>query len=685
MRRLFTPLVLLLGLTAAPPSFPEAPAAGPPSVLTTDQGQVLPTGTPPGLSTVDWAEISAQIEASRYAAQATDAGLEAANPGQQWRTAFDGRGFLVEPQGADWRWGLELRGYGVGAEQRELSGPAHAQAVGTRVSYDWDGTLEEWFVNDRRGLEHGFTLAARPQGEGDALELAFAVRGGLRPEVTDDGLAVSFLDDHGAEVLTYSGLKVTDAEGAEVAASFALGPDGLRLRVADQGARYPLTIDPIAQQAYLKASNPGVSDYFGAPVAVSGDTVVVGAPYEDSSDFVVNGDQADNLAPDAGAAYVFVRNGTTWTQQAYLKASNTDPSDYFGSSVAISGDTVVVGATGEDSAALGVNGSQADNSSSASGAAYVFVRNGITWSQQAYLKASNSEAGDTFSQSVAITGDTVVVGAPLGNYNFPDSGAVYVFVRSGATWSQQAYLKANNIRNGGDQFGLSVAISGDTVVVGAPTEDSGATGVNGSGSYTYTNAGAAYVFVRSATSWAQQAYLKASNTGVSDTFGYSVAISGDTVVVGAHGEDSSATGVNGNQSDNAASSSGAAYVFARHGTTWGQEAYLKPSNTGAGDQFGVSVAVSGDTVLVGANGEDSSATGVNGNQADNSAADSGVAYLFTRIGPNWRQQSYLKATNTGAGDIFGHTMAMSGDTVVIGAYQEASSAPASTATRPTTA
>lgn len=658
MRRLFTPLVLLLGLTAASPSFPEAPAAGPPSVLTTDQGQVLPTGTPPGLSTVDWAEISAQIEASRYAAQPTDAGLEAANPGQQWRTAFDGRGFLVEPQGADWRWGLELRGYGVGAEQRELSGPAHAQASGTRVSYDWDGTLEEWFVNDRRGLEHGFTLAARPQGEGDALELAFAVRGGLRPKVTDDGQAVSFLDDQGAEVLTYSGLKVTDAEGAEVTASFALEPDGLRLRVADQGARYPLTIDPIAQQAYLKASNPGVRDLFGAPVAVSGDTVVVGAPYEDSSDFVVNGDQADNSAPEAGAAYVFVRNGTTWTQQAYLKASNTDPNDIFGSAVAISGDTVVIGAIGEDSAALGVNGNQADNSSSGSGAVYVFVRNGIAWSQQAYLKPSNYSPGYSFGGAVTISGDTVGVGS-----NYSNAGAAYVFIRSGTTWTWQAFLRASS-PYANDKFGFSAALSGDTLVVGAPGEDGLSSG-----------SGAAYVFVRSGASWAQQAYLKESNPGAGDSFGYSVAISGDMVVVGAYGEDSNATGVNGNQSDNSAVDSGAAYVFGRHGTTWGQEAYLKASNTAASDNFGSAVAVSGDKVLVGADLEDSSSTGVNGNQADNSAANAGAAYLFTRIGPNWRQQSYLKATNSEAGDYFAGYIAMSGDTVVIGTLYESSSAP----------
>ena len=159
--------------------------------------------------------------------------------------------------------------------------------------------------------------------------------------------------------------------------------------------------------------------------------------------------------------------------------------------------------------------------------------------------------------------------------------------------------------------------------------------------------------MRSGGTWRQQAYLKASNTGARDFFGVSVAISGGTVVVGAHGEGSSATGVNGNQSNNSAIGSGAAYVFTRTGTNWAQQAYLKASNTQASDLFGVSVAISGNTAVVGAYGEDSAAVGVNGNQNDNSAPSSGAAYVFVRSGGTWAQQAYLKASNTGAGDFFG--------------------------------
>src|SRR5262249_11891529 len=163
----------------------------------------------------------------------------------------------------------------------------------------------------------------------------------------------------------------------------------------------------VSQQAYVKASN--ISGYFGTAVAISGDTVVVGAPREASNATGVNGDQDDTSAPDSGGAYVFVRNGSTWAQQAYLKASNTEAADKFGGAVAISGDTIVVGAIAESSDATGVNGDQSNNDAQFSGAAYVFFRNGTTWSQQAYLKASNTQTSDQFANSVAVSGDTIVV------------------------------------------------------------------------------------------------------------------------------------------------------------------------------------------------------------------------------------------------------------------------------------
>ena len=440
----------------------------------------------------------------------------------------------------------------------------------------------------------------------------------------------------------------------------------------------------IAPEAYLKASNPDAGDNFGRSVAVSGDTVAVAAFNENSSSTGVNGNAADNSASQAGAVYVFVRSGSTWTQQAYLKASNTGAGDGFGESIAISGDTIVVTAPFEASNAAGVNGNSGDNSASSAGAAYVFVRAGGVWSQQAYLKASNPGASDRFGESVAISGDTIVVGSTGedssssgvngdgGNNALVDSGAAYVFVRNGGAWSQQAYLKASN-PGASDSFGGAVGISGDTIVVGANAERSSTTGVNGGTNDSAFQAGAAYVFTRAGGSWTQQAFLKASNTDSGDRFGPENAVSGDTVVVGANGEDSATTGVGGNQADNSAPGSGAAYVFVRSGGLWTQQAYLKASNTGAGDNFGFPVALDGDLLGVGAVAEDSAATGIDGNAADNTASDAGAAYLFSRTGGSWAPRAYLKASNTDSGDGFG-PVNVSGRTVVTGAAFEDSNA-----------
>jgi trimeric autotransporter adhesin len=654
---------------------------------------------PDGVTTSDWTGIRAAYESGKRAIVPQSDGTHAArHPGQAWCTAFDGRGFRVTPDEGAWAWGLALRAYGFGdGPTNPLTRPQATTTEANRLVYRWDDHLDEWFVNRAEGLQQGWTVAARPPGVAAAamLRLELAVSGGLVPRVTSDGSSVSFAHADGTAVVTYGGLIAWDADGSAVPVAFAAAADDATTLVVEadvRRARFPVTIDPLAQQAYLKASNTEADDRFGVSVAISGDTVIVGADEEDSNATGVNGNQADNSAGDSGAAYVFVRTGAVWTQQAYLKASNTEANDFFGESVAISGDTIVVGAIGEDSFASSVNGDQSNNFRSTSGAAYVFVRSGGVWTQQAYLKAFNSEVNDAFGGAVAISGDTIVVGAvgedsivagvnneSSANNSASGSGAAYVFVRTGEAWSQQAYLKASN-PGAGDSFGGSVAISGDTLVVGADNEDSIATGVNGNqADNSALNPGAAYVFVRTGGTWAQQAYLKASNTPIGSAFdatafGRSVAISGDTVVVGARGEDSNAIGVNGDQTNELANGSGAAYVFVRAGAVWTQQAYLKASNTEAADLFGASVAISGDTVVIGAEEEDSNATGVNGNQTDNSAEGSGAAYVFVRTGGLWTQQAYLKASNTDAFDRFGNSVAISGDTVFVGAVAEASNA-----------
>jgi hypothetical protein len=480
---------------------------------------------------------------------------------------------------------------------------------------------------------------------------------------------------------------------------------------------------------YVKPSNPDDTDVFGVSISLSsdGNTLAVGAYLEDSNGV---GGEGDNSAPNSGAVYVYSRDTITgiWTQQAYLKASNpgggptVDQGDQFGRAVALSGDgnTLAVGARFEDSAAAGIDGNQADdcapiplppapppvmlNCAANSGAVYVFTRSAGVWTQQAYIKASNPGGGawdpfdpilfpegtdtylpgDQFGFSVALNsdGNTLVVGAPTedsdangigGDQNddsAEDAGAVYVFTRSGITWTQQQYIKASN-SDGADEFGYAVALSGNgnTLAVGARLEEGSGTGVNPPANNSASSAGAAYVFTRSGSTWSQQAYVKASNTGVDDQFGYSVALSadGNKLAVGAPFEDSNATGVGGNQADNSASSSGAVYVYTRSGS-WTHQAYVKASNTGAGDDFGTSVALSGDgnTLAVGAPLERSIATGIGGNQADDSVDEAGAVYTFTWNGSAWSQLAYVKVTPSVdptdlAFDSFGAAVALSND------------------------
>ena len=366
------------------------------------------------------------------------------------------------------------------------------------------------------------------------------------------------------------------------------------------------------QQAYLKASNAVAGDGFGGSVALAGNTLAIGAPFKDSG---------------AGAVYVFTRRNGVWTEEASLKASNTEAPDNFGGGVALVGDTLVVGAPFEDSNATGINDNdkQSNNEAVDSGAVYIFTRSSGAWTQQAYVKASNTGAFDGFGGPLAFAGNTLVVGASGQDTDGTNSGAVYVFTRSVAngvtTWSQQAFLKATNVK-AGEQFGASVTLSGDTLAVGAPAPPNPGNSAGGSGTV--------YVFTRNGTTWAQQAEVKASNAAVLDEFGRSVALDGEMLVVGAPGEDSSAVGINdnGKQGDNNAPNSGAAYVFRRTNGVWTQQAYVKASNTESGDNFGGRVAVDGSTLAIGAAGEDSSATGMNGPETNNDAPQSGAVYVM---------------------------------------------------------
>jgi len=485
---------------------------------------------------------------------------------------------------------------------------------------------------------------------------------------------------------------------------------------------------PLKQTAYLKASNPGMSDHFaeggalpghtGMGVAVSGDgdTIAVGAPHESSSARGINGNENDDSAYNSGAVYVFTRSGGQWTRQAYVKASNAGGGDHFGSFVALSadGNTMAVAAHWESSAATGVNGNQADDSLPQAGAVYIFTRNGATWTQQAYLKASNTGRagsgaedpgdGDQFGFSLALSrdGNTLAAGANSEDSNaagaksdqrddsFSSAGAVYVFARTGGTWAQQAYLKADASTNTGlgDQFGFSVALSanGNTLAVGVYDESGSGRTINAPIDRMRGGSGAVYVFARNGATWTREAYLKTWNADGGDSWGVSVALSdnGNTLATGSLDEDCVCTGVVGAPSDigsndqKADLSSGAAAIFVRSGATWTQQAYIKASNTGQEDWFGVRLALSGDgnTLAVGAPNEDSAAQGVGGRQNDDSATEAGAVYLFTRSGAAWSQLAYVKGAHTEAFDELGGAVGLSrdGGTLVVGAKGEDGSA-----------
>ena len=452
----------------------------------------------------------------------------------------------------------------------------------------------------------------------------------------------------------------------------------------------------VFNQAYIKAPSADPSSAFGASVALSsdGETLAVGVISDGSSSTGIDGDYGRDDARGSGAVYVFVRRDSTWVRDAYIKASNTDSFDEFGWSVALSSDgrTLAVGARGEDSAATGIDGDQESNDASGSGAVYVFQREGMTWAQEAYIKASNTDDdGSEFGRSVTLSGDGGILGVGAfgeastatgidgdqASNDAEESGAVYVFKRTGLVWVQEAYIKASNT-NRSDAFGWSVALSSDgrTLAVGALGEDSVATGTGGDQeSNGASGSGAVYVFQREGTAWAQEAYIKASNTGAMDRFGSSVGLSldGGTLVVGAPAEDSSSRGTDGEQESDSATNSGAAYVFTRAGAVWTQEVYIKASNAHEDDAFGYSVTLSsdGETLVVGAHLEASNATGVDGDQTSHAADESGAVYLFTRS-ETWSQEAYIKASNTDEQDGFGRSLALSSDgqTLAVGAPQE---------------
>jgi hypothetical protein len=484
-------------------------------------------------------------------------GLRATNPAQHLSMSFSARGAEIRGEGADVR--LSLLG----------AGRVAPVARRNRIVYGGAG-VQEWYVNGPLGLEQGFTIDHAPGGSGP-VTLSQAVTGG-RLSDTRDGTVLLGHD------LRYDDLLVTDARGRSLPATLSVAGDRLRITIDATGARYPLRVDPTVQEAELSPPSGTGPAAFGSSIAVAGDTIAVGDPQYDASG---DGDAI-------GAVFVFEEHGSSWanaTPDAVLTASNGNAGAQLGYSVAISGNTIVSGAIGH-------------SSSPAGGSVYVFVEPSGGWatgSQTAELDLSTGQAGDNVGESVGISGNTVVAGAPYFGTTEPGAGggtgAGAVWVEPSTGWAgsleQTAILTASDGALG-DEMGMSVGISGDTVVAGAPDR----TPTNGQ-----TEQGAAYVLTEPTAGWAnmtQTAELTDSSPGSYDHLGRAVAISGDTVLAGLPDH----TDANGNSY----TQQGAIDVFSlpSPGATENQSAQIVPPSGGVqGEGLGASVALAGGAVVAG--------------------------------------------------------------------------------------
>ena len=561
------------------------------------------------------------------------------------------------PVGLDEKSWQSLRGAvakAIGQEAR-LSAPsvlgadgANGDELGYSIGIDGDTALVGARADDigrdqNQGAAYVFTrsggvwtqqakLTADDGGAGHVFGRAVALEGDTALIGADGQFSGSF--GGGAYVFARSGetwsqttllqstdLAASDRFGAAVALEGDTALVGALARAeganGGQGAAYVFARDGggtwSQAQKLLNTTSPAANEFFGASVALSGDSAVIGAY---------------GVSASRGAAFVFTRSAGIWTEQASLSASNGDSGDRFGWSVAVQGDTAVVGATHHT---VEVGGNFNDRQ----GAVYVFTRSGASWSEQTRLSASEGSEDDRFGHAVALSAGSLGVGAiDFNRATGAEVGAGFVFTGSGSSWSEQSTLSAG-IGKGEAELGFAVALDGDRALIGLPKDSAPGN----------LRQGSAILFSRDGGSWTQLAQLTALDGDVEDRFGHSVALSGNTALVGAYQHNSGR---------------GAAYVFTGNGSSWTQQAKLSADDAQSGDYFGWSVALDGDTAVIGAYLE------------DNPFANAGSAYVFTRSAELWTQQAKLGAPSQDAGldDHFGYSVAIDGDTLLVGANRE---------------
>lgn len=711
------------------------------------------------LSSVQALIRTAEYQPTALASATGQPSFWAPNRANRLDLTFGPDGLQIVPDAEQPAWSLRmgLRGYGYASAVQSLNGIPTLTAEGWQVVYGWPG-ISEWYVNNEQGLKHNLTLQAPPSGpSGQLLQFDLALAGDLRLAVAADGSTLSLYDPQGNEALGFGALYAYDASGRTLPAHYGQPVASntgslLPILVDARGAVYPITVDPLitARAAKLSATIPGEGAFFGNGLAISNDLLAVGVPRESTGantfdgavylfarnqggaadswsllrrialttpvnagqlgysvdifgDTLVVGSPGENGF--IGAAYIFARNQggpDNWGRVQRLFTGAGLPNDQYGISVTISGDTVVVGA------------SDTDQSGNESGAAYIYSRNAggpDNWGLIKQVTASDASAGAQFGTSLALDSDTLAVGAS----NAANQGAVYIYRRNkGPTatdvadnWGQVKKVVAADPA-ADDNFGRDVSISADTLVVGAPLEDTAPNADNG----------AAYIFARNQPglidNWGQVQKLVAPDAAVANLFGAGVAISGDTVVVGSPGGGGTLNGVayiylrnqlgadqwgfNSllNASDAAGggfgtqvaidglfvaasapldtvggqAQAGSAYAFVRSGPTWSEIVRRIDNEAGEQDNFGYSVAISGDTLVVGAAGDDLTA---------NDMTNRGAAYIFRRnqggTPDSWALLKKLAQPAPAVGDDFGYSVAINGDTIVVGARRDNTAAP----------
>jgi len=606
---------------------------------------------PAGISDTDWSGIQRHIQDARYDAASTPSfpgALEAGNHQQQMRLRFDNASLQLSPtSGGTTAWELRLKtlSYGRNSAMTALT-TSSSQASANRVAFSFAALgLTEWYINTPVGVEHGYTIEHRPGGEGP-VSIAVGAAGLAAHGHASDGLGeLAFVDIEGNTRLHYGKLLVKDGNGRRLPARMHARADGsLQIDFDDARAQYPVTVDPLLVNplATLKSQDDPVNvnqlHEFGTSVAVDGDTAVIG----------------DDEALGRGAAYVYLRSGGNWSLQARLITD--DDSTGFATAVAISGDWIIVGQDSRNRAlvfkrenqswsrhaelpgaeggvSVALSGSTAligapeSGTPSGSGGVGVFVRDGDSWNQQAWIPSVSGLADARFGLALALRADTALIGEP--RHSASGTGLAYIFKRSGSSWSLQSALPANGSRLSG-LFGGAVALEDDDVaIVGAPFADT----VAGA------DAGSAYVFVRNGNAWSELAKLDAPDGTSEDYFGASVSVSQDKILIGAR----------------KAGDKGASYLFNLYATSAGFLSKLVSSSAGKNDNFGAAVVLAADTALIGAP------------QDQLTPGNGGSVTVFAANASSWTQQLQLSPTDGTTGDAFGGAIAISGDIAVIGA------------------